>query len=334
LRYPTAPHRSHVNWAVLDSGWEAEFCKVAEKHPRVKAYVRNSGLGFEVPYRYGPETRRYLPDFIVLVDDGRGEDDLLHLVVEIKGYRGTDAPIKKDSHLVVMRGSVAPEGAVAKITGKEGLSFSGPARVFDGEEQATKAILAGKVKAGDVVVIRYEGPRGGPGMREMLSPTGAIMGLGLGDKVALITDGRFSGGSHGFVVGHISPEAMNGGPIALIRNGDAITIDAVARRIDIDVAAAEMRRRRKAWKAPKPYATRGVLAKFAGSVSSASQGASRSNEGAQGLAHSPGTLRWCGGSMSPRAVNTRPIECWVLAVPRAERVGGRREKVARERIPG
>jgi dihydroxy-acid dehydratase len=184
-----------------------------------------------------------------------------------------DAPIKKDSHLVVMRGSVAPEGAVAKITGKEGLSFSGPARVFDGEEQATKAILAGKVKAGDVVVIRYEGPRGGPGMREMLSPTGAIMGLGLGDKVALITDGRFSGGSHGFVVGHISPEAMNGGPIALIRNGDAITIDAVARRIDIDVAAAEMRRRRKAWKAPKPYATRGVLAKFAGSVSSASQGA-------------------------------------------------------------
>ena len=184
-----------------------------------------------------------------------------------------DAPIKKDSHLVVMRGSVAPEGAVAKITGKEGLSFSGPARVFDGEEQATKAILAGRVKAGDVVVIRYEGPRGGPGMREMLSPTGAIMGLGLGDKVALITDGRFSGGSHGFVVGHISPEAMNGGPIALIRNGDAITIDAVARRIDIDVAAAEMRRRRKAWKAPKPYATRGVLAKFAGSVSSASQGA-------------------------------------------------------------
>jgi dihydroxy-acid dehydratase len=122
---------------------------------------------------------------------------------------GFDAPIKKDSHLVVMRGSVAPEGAVAKITGKEGLSFSGPARVFDGEEQATRSILAGKVKAGDVVVIRYEGPRGGPGMREMLSPTGAIMGLGLGDKVALITDGRFSGGSHGFVVGHISPHCAH-----------------------------------------------------------------------------------------------------------------------------
>ncbi|MBM4232046.1 MAG: dihydroxy-acid dehydratase [Gammaproteobacteria bacterium] len=184
-----------------------------------------------------------------------------------------DAPIKKDSHLVVMYGSVAPEGAVAKITGKEGLSFSGPARVFDGEEQATTAILAGKVRAGDIVVIRYEGPRGGPGMREMLSPTGAIMGLGLGDKVALITDGRFSGGSHGFVVGHISPEAMNGGPIALIRNGDQITIDAGTRRIDIGVSAVELRRRKTAWKAPKPYATRGVLAKFAGSVSSASQGA-------------------------------------------------------------
>jgi len=184
-----------------------------------------------------------------------------------------DAPIKKDSHLVVMYGSVAPEGAVAKITGKEGLSFSGPARVFDGEEQATTAILAGKVRAGDIVVIRYEGPRGGPGMREMLSPTGAIMGLGLGDKVALITDGRFSGGSHGFVVGHISPEAMNGGPIALIRNGDQITIDAGTRRIDIEVSVVELRRRKTAWKAPKPYATRGVLAKFAGSVSSASQGA-------------------------------------------------------------
>ena len=187
--------------------------------------------------------------------------------------RSFDDPIKKDSHLVVLRGSLAPEGSVAKITGKEGLAFTGSARVFDGEENATKAILAGKVKAGDVVVIRYEGPRGGPGMREMLSPTGAIMGLGLGDKVALITDGRFSGGSHGFVVGHISPEAANGGPIALLKNGDRITIDAVRRRIELDVSAAELRRRRKAWKAPKPYATRGVLAKYARSVSSASDGA-------------------------------------------------------------
>jgi dihydroxy-acid dehydratase len=183
------------------------------------------------------------------------------------------SPIKADSHLVVMYGGVAPEGAVAKISGKEGLAFEGRARVFDGEEKATAAILAGKVKAGDVVVIRYEGPRGGPGMREMLSPTGAIMGLGLGDKVALITDGRFSGGSHGFVVGHISPEAASGGPIALIRNGDRIRIDASTRRIDLDVGAQEMRARERAWKAPKPYTTTGVLAKYARSVSSASLGA-------------------------------------------------------------
>jgi dihydroxy-acid dehydratase len=182
-------------------------------------------------------------------------------------------PIKKDSHLVVMYGNLAPEGAVAKISGKEGLRFSGTARVFDGEERATQAILSGKVKAGDVVVIRYEGPRGGPGMREMLSPTGAIMGRGLGDKVALITDGRFSGGSHGFVVGHISPEAALGGPIGLIRDGDGVEIDAVKRTLEINVSAAELRRRRAKWKAPKPYATKGVLAKYARNVSSASLGA-------------------------------------------------------------
>jgi dihydroxy-acid dehydratase len=187
--------------------------------------------------------------------------------------RPLSQPIKKDSHLVVMTGSLAPEGAVAKISGKEGLRFSGTARVFDGEERATAAILAGKVKAGDVVVIRYEGPRGGPGMREMLSPTGAIVGRGLGDKVALITDGRFSGGSHGFVVGHISPEAALGGPIGLLRDGDRIAIDAVKRTLEHDLSAAEMRRRRAKWKAPKAYATQGVLAKYARNVSSASLGA-------------------------------------------------------------
>ena len=187
--------------------------------------------------------------------------------------RPLDKPIKKDSHLVVMYGNLAPEGAVAKISGKEGLRFSGNARVFDGEERATAAILAGKVKPGDVVVIRNEGPRGGPGMREMLSPTGAIMGRGLGDKVALITDGRFSGGSHGFVVGHISPEAALGGPIGLLRDGDRIAIDAVKRTLQIDVSAAELRKRRAKWKAPKPYATKGVLAKYARNVSSASLGA-------------------------------------------------------------
>ena len=170
-------------------------------------------------------------------------------------------PIKKDSHLVVMYGNLAPEGAVAKISGKEGLRFTGTARVFDGEERATAAILAGKVKPGDVVVIRYEGPRGGPGMREMLSPTGAIMGRGLGDKVALITDGRFSGGSHGFVVGHISPEAALGGPIGLLRDGDRIAIDAVKRTLQIELSAAELRKRRAKWRAPKPYATKGRIRK-------------------------------------------------------------------------
>jgi dihydroxy-acid dehydratase len=184
-----------------------------------------------------------------------------------------DRPVKKDSHLVILNGNLAPEGAVAKITGKEGLTFTGKARVFEGEEKATAAILAGKVKAGDVVVIRGEGPVGGPGMREMLSPTGAIMGRGLGDKVALITDGRFSGGSHGFVVGHVSPEAALGGVIGLLRNGDIISIDAVKRRIDVSLPAAEIARRKKAWRAPRPYAQRGVLAKYARSVSSASRGA-------------------------------------------------------------
>jgi dihydroxy-acid dehydratase len=182
-------------------------------------------------------------------------------------------PMKKDSHLIVLYGNVAPEGAVAKISGKEGLAFSGRARVFDGEEAATAAILGDKVRAGDVVVIRHEGPRGGPGMREMLSPTGAIVGRGLSSQVALITDGRFSGGTHGFVVGHISPEAALGGAIALLRNGDQLTIDAQQRRIDADVSAAEFKRRRRDWRPKRPYAERGVLAKYSRVVSSASLGA-------------------------------------------------------------
>jgi dihydroxy-acid dehydratase len=182
-------------------------------------------------------------------------------------------PIKADSHLVVMYGNLAPEGAVAKITGKEGLRFSGRARVFDGEEATLQAILDGVVTAGDVVVVRYEGPRGGPGMREMLSPTAAIMGRGLGDKVALVTDGRFSGGSHGFVVGHVSPEAQAGGALALVRDGDRISIDAVRRELTLEVSADELAARRRVWVAPKPYATRGVLAKYAQLVSGASLGA-------------------------------------------------------------
>jgi len=184
-----------------------------------------------------------------------------------------DQPIKKDSHLVILRGNLAAEGAVAKITGKEGLKFTGRARVYNSEEDAMEAILNGTIVKGDVIVIRYEGPRGGPGMREMLSPTSAIMGKGLGKDVALITDGRFSGGSHGFVVGHITPEAYVGGNIALIKNGDAITIDAEKRQLNLAVTAAELKKRRKAWKAPKPRYSRGVLAKYAAHVTSASFGA-------------------------------------------------------------
>ena len=187
--------------------------------------------------------------------------------------RPLSQPLRKDSHLVVLYGNVAPEGAVAKITGKEGEAFEGTARVFDGEEQATAAILSGRVRAGDVVVIRNEGPVGGPGMREMLSPTGAIVGRGLADKVALITDGRFSGGSHGFVVGHIAPEAAVGGPIGLLRNGDRIIIDAVRRQIRAEISGSELRRRRARWKPRKPFATAGVLAKYARLVGSASTGA-------------------------------------------------------------
>ncbi|HEY8054201.1 MAG: dihydroxy-acid dehydratase [Steroidobacterales bacterium] len=182
-------------------------------------------------------------------------------------------PLKKNSHLVVLYGNLAPEGAVAKITGNEGVRFEGRARVFEGEERATQAILAGRVKRGDVVVIRGEGPRGGPGMREMLSPTSAIAGMGLAGQVALITDGRFSGGSHGFVVGHISPEAAVGGPIGLVRNRDRISIDAAARTMHLDVPAKQLRARRAAARPARPYALTGVLAKYAQLVGSASRGA-------------------------------------------------------------
>ncbi|WP_355661711.1 dihydroxy-acid dehydratase [Halomonas salifodinae] len=184
-----------------------------------------------------------------------------------------DKPLKAESHLRILHGNLAPQGAVAKITGKEGTRFSGTARVFGSEEEAQARINDGSVVAGDVVVIRYEGPRGGPGMREMLTPTSAIMGRGLGNEVALITDGRFSGGSHGFVVGHVTPEAFDGGPLALVEDGDRITIDAEADTLDIELSDAELMRRRAAWRQPAPRYTRGVLAKYARLVSSASTGA-------------------------------------------------------------
>tara|TARA_B100001989_G_scaffold251131_1_gene229642 strand:+ start:174 stop:1850 length:1677 start_codon:yes stop_codon:yes gene_type:complete len=190
-----------------------------------------------------------------------------------KVIRSYNNPIKRDSHLVVLRGNIAPEGAVAKITGHEGLSFEGSAKCFQGEEAALKAILDGDVVAGDIVVVRYEGPKGGPGMREMLSPTSAINGRGLAKSVALITDGRFSGGSHGFVIGHISPEAYEGGPLALLRDGDRITIDAESKTIDVDLTQEELASRKKSWSKPQPYAKKGLLAKYAKLVSSASLGA-------------------------------------------------------------
>ncbi len=184
-----------------------------------------------------------------------------------------DKPIKSESHLVILRGNLAPQGAVAKLTGKEGLSFTGTARVFNSEEETLKGILDGTVVSGDVLVIRYEGPKGAPGMREMLSPTSAIMGKGLGKDVALVTDGRFSGGSHGFVVGHITPEAIEGGPIGIVENGDKITIDAQRHEVQLHLSDEEIAVRMAAWKKPAPRYTRGVLAKYAKTVSSASEGA-------------------------------------------------------------
>ncbi|WP_420644700.1 dihydroxy-acid dehydratase [Candidatus Leptofilum sp.] len=181
-------------------------------------------------------------------------------------------PIKESGHIQILRGNLAPEGAVAKITGKEGLVFSGTANVFDSEEQMLAALEEGKIKKADVIIIRYEGPKGGPGMPEMLTPTSAIMGAGLGKDVALMTDGRFSGGSHGFIVGHITPEAQEGGPIAFVQNGDKITIDAVNRVINMDVSEEEIAKRRAAWTAPPYKATRGTLYKYIKNVKSASEG--------------------------------------------------------------
>ena len=189
-----------------------------------------------------------------------------------KVIRPLEDPIKPSGHIQILRGSLAPDGAVAKITGKEGEIFAGPARVYDCEEDMLRALEENKIQKGDVVVIRYEGPKGGPGMPEMLTPTSAIMGAGLGNDVALLTDGRFSGGSHGFIVGHITPEAQEGGPIALVRDGDRIRIDASENRIELELPESELAARRKAWKAPPLKATRGTLYKYIKSVKSASEG--------------------------------------------------------------
>jgi dihydroxy-acid dehydratase len=186
--------------------------------------------------------------------------------------RPWEDPIKETGHIQILRGTLAPDGAVAKITGKEGLTFSGPAAVFDSEEEMLRALEEGRIQRGMVLVIRYEGPRGGPGMPEMLTPTSAIMGAGLGEHVALLTDGRFSGGSHGFIIGHVTPEAQDGGPVALVEDGDCINIDAKKRILDLEVEPAELARRRQRWSAPPLKATRGTLYKYIKSVKPASEG--------------------------------------------------------------
>src|SRR5437868_4539455 len=187
-------------------------------------------------------------------------------------------PMYKQGHLTILKGNLSPEGCVAKITGLKQTSITGPARVFDSEPACTRAILAKKIKAGDVVVIRYEGPKGGPGMQEMLAPTSALIGQGLGESVGLLTDGRFSGGTWGMVVGHVAPEAYVGGTIALVKEGDSITIDAKKRLIQLNVPAKELAQRRKKWKAPKPRYTRGLMAKYMKLVSTASLGAITDSE--------------------------------------------------------
>ena len=203
--------------------------------------------------------------------------DVADYPADQKIIRPLSNPIKKDSHLVILRGNLAPEGAVAKITGHEGLTFTGKARCFHGEEAAMAAIMDGTVVKGDVVIVRYEGPKGGPGMREMLSPTSAINGRGLSQDVALLTDGRFSGGSHGFVIGHVTPEAHLGGPIALVEDGDTITVDADNAEINLHVSDEELAARQAKWQAPEAYTQRGTLAKYAQLVSSASEGAVTDN---------------------------------------------------------
>ena len=187
--------------------------------------------------------------------------------------RAVSEPLKPTGGLVILRGNLAPEGCVVKVAGHERTRHSGPARVFDREEDSFKAVQNGEIKAGDVVVIRYEGPMGGPGMREMLGVTAALVGAGLGESVALLTDGRFSGATHGLMAGHVAPEAARGGPIAAVRDGDTVTFDVDARRLDVEISQEEMDKRLREWKAPEPRYASGVMAKYARLVSSAAEGA-------------------------------------------------------------
>jgi len=227
----------------------------------MKVLLAHGALHGDAPTVSGHTVAQVLRD---VADEPRANQEVI---------RSWSRPLYPQGHLAILRGNLASEGAVAKITGIKHLKMTGPARVFDCEEDSLAAILAGRIKPGDILVIRYEGPKGGPGMREMLSPTSAIIGAGLGDKVGLITDGRFSGGTYGLVVGHVAPEAAVGGTIALVRDGDPVTIDAERRRLELELPEAEIAKRRAAWKPREPKYTTGVLAKYAKLVSSASLGA-------------------------------------------------------------
>ena len=237
----------------------AKFCEIGGLPPLLKRLLNAKLLHGDCMTVTGKTVKENLKN----VKDILGDDVIKPL----------SSPIKKDSHIVVLKGNLSPEGSVAKISGKEGLNFEGKAVIFNSEEECMNAILNKKIKKGSVIVIRYEGPKGGPGMREMLAPTSAIMGQGLGSDVALITDGRFSGGTHGFVVGHITPEAFEGGPLALVKNGDVIRIDSKTKKLDVLVNKNELNKRKKKWRQPSRAHLSGALYKYSILVSSASEGA-------------------------------------------------------------
>jgi len=279
LHYLAIAHAAGVRWTIDD------FERVRRKVP-VLCDLKPSGKYVAVDFHRAGGVPQVLK---MLLEHGLLHGDCLTITgrtiaEELKNVpakpradqdviRQWDNPLYAHGHLAILKGNLAPEGCVAKITGLKSPKITGPAKVFDSESACMKAIMAKKIKAGDVVVIRYEGPKGGPGMQEMLAPTGALIGQGLGESVGLITDGRFSGGTWGMVVGHVAPEAYEGGPIALVQNGDSITIDAHKRLIQLNVSDRELAKRRKAWKQPKPRYTKGVMAKFMKLVSSASKGA-------------------------------------------------------------
>jgi dihydroxy-acid dehydratase len=279
LHYLAIAHAAQVKWTIDD------FERVRKKVP-VLCDLKPSGRYVAVDFHRAGGVPQVLK---MLLKQGLIHGDCLTitgktLAQELKNVpdapradqdviRQWNNPMYKQGHLAILKGNLAPEGCVAKITGLKSPKITGPARVFDSEVACMKAIMAKKIKAGDVIVIRYEGPKGGPGMQEMLAPTGALIGQGLGESVGLITDGRFSGGTWGMVVGHVAPEAFEGGPIALVKEGDSITIDAIKRLIQLNIPAKELAARKKKWKQPKPRYTRGALAKFARLVSSASKGA-------------------------------------------------------------